>query len=64
MPHMPQDRGLPLQLGGASPAPVATEEAKTESRFARRLEPQCGQGVPFQSDDLTRTSLSFSQAAQ
>ena len=62
---MPQDLGLPLQLGaGSPPPPLATEEANTESLLDRRLEPQCGQGVPFQSEDLTRTSLSFSQAAQ
>jgi hypothetical protein len=36
-------------------------DAKTENFFSRRVDPQWGQGVPFQSEDRTSNSLSFPQ---
>jgi hypothetical protein len=54
---MPHEPGLPEQEG--SDAPPAVLEAKTESFFSSRVEPQCGQGVPSHLLDRTSTSLSF-----
>jgi hypothetical protein len=59
---MPQDPGLPVQLGSGSPPPPA--EANTESFFVRRFDPQWGQAVPFQSLLRTRISLSRSHFSQ
>ena len=42
----------------------AVAEAKTDSFLASLVEPQWGQGVPFQFVDRTSTSLSFRQFAQ
>jgi len=60
---MPQECGVPLQLGG-SPAPAAEAEAKVENFLDNFSEPQCGHLVPCQSLDRTRTSLSRSHFAQ
>lgn len=62
VPHMPQELGWPVQVGAASPPPLA--EAKTESFFVRRWDWQCGQGVPSQCVERTSTSLSFPQSVQ
>lgn len=64
-----QEPGLPLQSGPApAPAPgddaPAVAEAKTENFFSRRVEPHCGQRVPFQSEERTRISLSARQVVQ
>lgn len=40
------------------------DEAKTDSFFVSRVEPQCGHCVPFQSLDRTSISLSFSHFPQ
>ena len=63
MPHIPQERGVPLHLGGAllSPPPP---EANTESFFDKRFEPQRGQAVPFHFADRTSISLSLPQVVQ
>lgn len=63
MPHNPHDEGVPLHVA-ASPGPPGTEAANVENFLDMLVEPQCGQGVPFQSDDRTRTSLSRSQDLQ
>lgn len=60
---MPHERGLPEQDGGASAASPPLE-ANTDSFFSSLVEPQCGQGVPFQSLDRTSTSLSFAHSQQ
>jgi hypothetical protein len=57
MPHIGAD-SFP------QPFSVPDVEAKTESFFVNRLDPQCGQRVPLQSAERTRTSLSRSQPAQ
>jgi hypothetical protein len=62
VPHMPQELGLPVQEGASAASPPL--DAKTESFFSSLVEPQSGHGVPFQSADRTRTSLSRSQALQ
>ena len=59
---MPQELGVPVQ-DGSEPAP-AVLEAKTENFFDSFFEPQCGQGVPCQSLERTRISLSFSHFSQ
>jgi hypothetical protein len=61
---MPQDPGLPLHPAGASSKAADPPDAKTESRFLRRVEPQWGHLVPLQSLDRTRTSLSFAHFSQ
>jgi hypothetical protein len=43
---------------------LLAEEAKTESFLERRVEPQLGHLVPFQSLERTRISLSFSHFSQ
>jgi hypothetical protein len=59
---MSQELGLPLQTGASSlPREL---EAKTESFFASRVEPQCGHGVPSHLVERTSTSLSRLQSAQ
>jgi hypothetical protein len=50
------------QAGGASFE--LTLEAKTESFFCSLVEPQWGQGMPFQRDERARISLSFLQPSQ
>jgi hypothetical protein len=60
VPHKPQDFGVPVQEGSAPPA----LEAKTESFFDNLVEPQCGQGVPAQSLERTRISLSLLHFSQ
>ncbi len=47
------------QAGAGSASPP--EEAKTENFFWSLVEPQWGQGVPFQSAERTRSSLSWPQ---
>jgi hypothetical protein len=57
VPHIPQERGLPLHVGaGAGASPLF--EANTESFFASFVEPQCGHRVPSHLLDRTSTSLS------
>jgi hypothetical protein len=60
--HLPQEPGLPVHWGAGSSTPPL--EAKTESFFSILREPQCGQVVPFQLVERTRTSLSLSQSEQ
>ena len=62
VPHKPQERGCPVQAGSAgSPA---TLEAKTESFFTSRVDPQRGHSVPSQLLERTRTSLSAPHLSQ
>ena len=63
VPHRPHDDGVPLHVA-PSPAPPCTDAANVENFFDNVVEPQCGHGVPFQSEDRTRTSLSRSQDLQ
>jgi len=64
VPHMPQERGLPLQeASGAGLEPPALE-AKTENFLVNFFEPQWGQGVPCQSLERTRISLSWLHFSQ
>jgi hypothetical protein len=63
VPHRPHDFGFPLQEGASDP-PLAGAEANTESFFKSFLEPQWGQGVPFQLLDRTSTSASRLQSLQ
>jgi hypothetical protein len=60
MPHAP---GLPLHAASESPPPLVLE-AKTESFFESLGEPQWGHGVPSQSLERTRISLSFRHFSQ
>jgi hypothetical protein len=60
---MPQERGLPEQLGGGADS-LALDEANTESFFISFFEPQCGHLVPFQLLERTSTSLSRRQSPQ
>ena len=60
---MPQELGLPVQLG-ASLAPPAVAEANTENFLASFDDPQCGHFVPSQWLERTRISLSRSHPAQ
>jgi hypothetical protein len=60
---MPQDDGVPVQVGASPPVP-ALAEANTESFFSNFVEPQFGHFVPFQSLERTRISLSFSHCSQ
>ena len=64
----PHDFGVPVHSPPPADAAEAVapppDEANTESFFSRRVEPQCGQRVPFQSLERTSTSLSVSHAAQ
>ena len=62
VPQRPHDFGVPVQVGAGSALPEP--DAKTESFFFSFLEPQSGQGVPFQFDERTRISLSLSQCSQ
>jgi hypothetical protein len=50
------------QAGSESVAPML--DAKTDSFFCSLVEPQWGQGVPFQRLDRTRISLSFRHSWQ
>jgi hypothetical protein len=63
VPHIPQDPGTPLH-DGASAAALPLFDANTESFFDRRVDPQRGHFVPFQSLDRTRISLSASHLPQ
>jgi len=63
VPHIPQERGVPVQEGASLAAPPA-EEAKTESFLVSFVEPQAGHFVPFQSFERTRISLSFPHFSQ
>jgi len=56
VPHMPQELGLPEQVGASADSPPL--DANTENFFSSLVEPQRGQGVPFQSVERTSTSLS------
>lgn len=47
-----------------SPPPPGTDAAKVENFLLNRVDPQWGHGVPFQSDERTKTSLSRSHASQ
>lgn len=62
VPQRPQERGLLVQAGASVSPPVL--EAKTDSFFSKRTEPQSGHRVPCQSLDRTSSSLSFSQSRQ
>jgi hypothetical protein len=53
-----------MAQAGAEPPPSLTDEANTESFFKILVEPQWGQGVPFQSLERTSSSLSFPHFAQ
>ena len=65
MPHMPQECGVPVQLGaGVAVGLPAVAEANVENFFSSLLEPQCGHFVPAQSLERTRTSLSCSHFPQ
>ena len=59
---MPQELGTPVQAGASEP--LELPEAKTENFFASFVEPQCGHGVPAQSLERTRISLSRSHFSQ
>ena len=65
-----QDDGFPLQSPPPPPPPLgletapAVDEANTENFFSNRVDPHFGQRVPFQSEDRTNTSLSWSHAPQ
>jgi hypothetical protein len=64
-----QDDGVPLQSAAPPPPapagdPPATDDAKTESFFSKRVDPHFGHRVPFHSVDRTRISLSTEQASQ
>jgi hypothetical protein len=61
---MPQERGLPEQLGAGVAAASPLLDAKTESFFCNFFEPQCEHLVPFQSLERTSTSLSRRQSLQ
>jgi hypothetical protein len=63
VPHMPQDRGVPVH-DGASLLALAVEEAKTENFLDSFVEPQRGHWVPAQSLERTRISLSCSHFSQ
>jgi len=57
----PQPEPSPTQHGSLL---LAVVEAKTDSFFVSRPEPQCGHFVPRQSLDRTRSSLSLSHLSQ
>jgi hypothetical protein len=63
VPHIPQERGLPLHAAGSEESPPPLD-AKTERFFVNRLDPHLGQGVPFHLLERTRTSLSTPHSAQ
>jgi len=60
---MPQELGIPEQLGGA-PLPPALADANVENFFASFVEPQRGHFVPSQWLERTRISLSCSHFSQ
>ena len=62
VPHMPQERGLPEQVGASCAAPFV--EANTESFFSSFTDPQRGHFVPSHALERTRISLSRSQPVQ
>jgi hypothetical protein len=57
VPHIPHEPGVPLHEGASLAPPV--EEANTENFLSSFVEPQYGHGVPCQSLERTRSSLSF-----
>jgi hypothetical protein len=61
VPHIPHEPDFP-EHEGDSELPVP--DAKTESFFESLVEPQCGHFVPFQLEERTRISLSFSHRSQ
>jgi hypothetical protein len=61
VPHKPHEPGVPVQDGISDPPLL---EAKTESFLESLVEPQCGHFVPFQLEERTRISLSFSHCSQ
>jgi hypothetical protein len=63
VPHIPQERGLPLQSFADALFP-AVLDAKTDNFFCRLVFPQLGQGVPSHLLDRTSTSLSLSHERQ
>jgi hypothetical protein len=63
VPHIPQERGVPVHDGPSLAAPPA-EEANTESFLMSLVEPHAGHFVPFQSFERTRISLSFPHFSQ
>jgi hypothetical protein len=60
---MPQEAGVPLQEAASEDCPP-TLEANTDNFFVKRFAPHCGQAVPFQRLERTRTSLSFPHFSQ
>jgi hypothetical protein len=59
---MPQECGVPVQLGSAPPP--FTLDANTENFFDNFVEPQCGHLVPSQLLERTSNSLSFVHFSQ
>jgi hypothetical protein len=57
VPHIPQERGLPLQAAASEESPPPLE-ANTDNFFVTRFDPHLGQGVPVHLLERTRTSLS------
>ncbi len=65
MPHMPQECGVPVQLGaGTALVLPVVAEAKVENFFSSLVEPQCGHFVPSHWLERTRISLSRSHFPQ
>jgi len=62
VPQRPQDFGWPVQAGASAAEPLL--EAKTENFLESFFDLQCGHGVPSQSDERTRTSLSRPHESQ
>jgi hypothetical protein len=58
VPHIPQERGLPLQLASGETPPPPPLEANTDNFFVNRFDPHFGQGVPVHLLVRTRISLS------
>jgi len=62
VPHRPHELGTP-EHDGALSCPL-TDEAKVERRLVNFVEPHLGQGVPCQSLDRTKISLSVPHFSQ
>ena len=60
----PQPAGFAMQVGAAGLAPPAVAEANTENFFVSFVEPQFGHGVPCQSLERMRISLSVAHCSQ
>ena len=63
VPHIPQERGLPLQAAASAESPPLAE-ANTDKFFFSRFDPHLGQGVPVHLLERTRISLSVPHCAQ